>query len=46
MLRLSANCMIGRNTGHFPKIRDILHETSEVKYVFIERYQAELHIKA
>ena len=36
----------GRGAGHSPKGRDILRQTPEMKYVFIEKHQAEFSIKA
>ena len=36
----------GRGTGHSPKGCDILREAPEMKYVFIEKHQAEFSIKA
>ncbi len=36
----------GRGTGYPPKGRDILCEAPEMKYVFIEKHQAEFSIKA
>lgn len=37
---------MGRGAGHSPKGRDILRQAPEMKYVFIEKHQAEFSIKA
>jgi len=37
---------VGRVAGYSPKGRNILRETPEMKYVFIEKHQAEFSIQA